>query len=759
MNCRLHSDNPLFLANLQFFVFIFLLFCFQSTIQARDGRVVKEEKLLGDIPFLKGQNSLDGKLSEVVWKNALEIPLLIETEPAENQVASEKTIARIYQDGEYLYIGVIAFDPNKDQIRAFHTDRDKIWASDYISVKLDTFDNSRQAYQFFVTPTGIQADQILDDNIAEEDLTWDGIWYSSGEVNDTGYTVEFKIPFNTLRFNNGGDVKQWGIEVIRYRPRELDHRYSTQPRERNQSCMVCELNKVRGLSQIKPPLNATLIPSLIVNSQKERDIDGAEAWSNSESETRSSFDLRWGINEQNFLNATINPDFSQVEADAFQLDVNTLTVLYLAEKRPFFQDGADYFNHWGNLIYTRIFEEPDYGIKFTGKDNHHSYGVMLLKDKVTNFLVSHSQGAYLESRAVESNNFVGRYRVDLGKRNHLGLTLTNRDGDGYKNIVYGLDSKTWVNDTDYFKIQSYWSESTYPDDVLADFSGIEDAGKALVRPNMNDNSFSLNYTHSSRDWRWYSTYHQFGEDFRADAGFISRSNWQRIAGGVYRYWYSDDKNKWWQNASVFIGHADTAEMNGDALEKQSNINFEVNATLSSSFGLDSVNKEEHYDGQVFSKDENILWFELTPLSMLEITGEVSRSDAIYYTEARAGETFTTQLGFNFQATEKLNIELEMISQTFDLPEGELYQLDLLNSSLTYQFNERNQLRVSAQYRELELSSVEKYIGSQVLYSYKVNPFTLIYIGYSDKANTTRYSMSPLIFEKTAFAKFSYAWQL
>ena len=625
-----------------------------------------------------------------------------------------------------------------------------------VGVKLDTFNDSRKAFKFYVNPRGIQADLIVDDHTGKTDKSWDAIWSSAGQLTETGFEVEIQIPFKALRFNGGATAQQWGIELTRVWPREVEHEFSSQSKDRQISCDLCQLKKVTGFKNLTSPQNITLIPSLTFLTVDKRDQQTGR-WQTGSLEQRESLDLRWGVSQNTFVNATINPDYSQIEADALQLDVNILSALSLDEKRPFFLDGMDYFNNWSRLVYTRIFEEPEYGVKYTGKSDRHSLGVISLKDKHTNFFIPYSQGSFeerMENR--ESENLVVRYRYDLGEKGNLGMTLTDRSGESYRNQVVGVDGKKWLGESDFIKFQAFRSDSEYPQELVDKY----ESEPGLVEPQMSDNAYSINYTYEGRNWEWLATYHQFGKDFRADSGFLSFSNWKQKVVRFTRIWFPEEDNLWWKEFSILPGWRVAEEIDGDKLYEESYINLEVDALYESTFGLGLASLNRFYEGQKFAQDEYLLWGEFNPWPNLNLLAEWLVTDAIDYDLVRAGKTDTLTAIVEYQLSDKLSSEIEYIRQNFKLPEGELYNIELVNFKLAYQIDHQSFIRLVLRNSGVDYGVMDPdentFVGNQLIYSYKVNPFTLFFLGYTDNADDNRGRLQ--LQNKSWFMKFSYAWQ-
>ena len=714
------------------------------------------------IPVMQQAAILDGNLDEIVWQQALKVPISYEVEPAENKPAHLNSYALIYENGNSLYVAFVAEDPQANSIRAYLSDRDDINASDRVSITLDTFNDSRRAFEFSVNPLGIQQDAIIDEQTDTHDDSWDAIWYSAGKLTASGYQVEIQIPFNALRFADSPNDKTWGFEVARVWPRQQEHIFLNQPRDRNISCKLCQMAKLVGFKNVDAPTNLTLIPALTLVDSQSRELAGDYEWQGDGTEERASLDLRWGINQNTFLNATVNPDYSQVEADALQLDINNLSTLFLTEKRPFFLDGIDYFNNWSRLVYTRIFEEPEYGIKLTGKSNGHSYGLMSLQDKHTNILIPDEYGTQLFSlRDIQSENLLLRYKYDLSDTGNIGTTVTHRKADGYANTLVSLDGKFWFSQQDYFKFQLMSSDSDYPQEILSLLPGLQE--------NVADEAITLKYQHASRDWEWALTYFRFGEDFRADAGYVSVSNWQRNAVNLSRKWYSAEES-WWSMFRIDSAVYTTEEIDGTDIEDRFQVNFEVNGIYESAIGLDLIEAEQTYiepaiqnqPQRLFDIQRAVLWGEFNPVADLGVEFSYTWGDDIDFATSRAADVKTLVSVFDYQVSRSTNTELEYISETLDTALGQAYQVQLANLRLAYQLNEKSFIRLTLQARNTQLATLNndlELLASQLIYSYKANPFTLVYFGYSDKYLTDINSADLEKTDKTLFFKFSYAWQL
>jgi len=260
---------------------------------------------------------VDGVMDEPVWKSATKMLLKYENNPGEGIPAPVKTEVFFYENGETLNVAIIAYDPEPELIRASLRDRDALWNDDNVGIIIDTFNDQRSGYEFFVNPLGAQADMRMDDTSGwDEDDSWDAIWDSAGKITDIGYVVEMSIPFTALRFPQVDGQLTWNVAGWRNYPRDVRRQIATYKRDRNIKCNLCQFDQMLGFKSIKPSNNFQLTPTLTLSRQDEKEVVPGN-WENGDTEVDPGLDIRWGITQDMVLNATINPDFSQVPTHYF----------------------------------------------------------------------------------------------------------------------------------------------------------------------------------------------------------------------------------------------------------------------------------------------------------------------------------------------------------------------------------------------------------------------------------------------------------
>jgi hypothetical protein len=704
---------------------------------------------------------VDGQLDEKVWKNATKMQLSFENRPGEGTPASVKTEVYLFENGQSLNIAIKAFDPHPEKIRASLRDRDELWDDDNVGIVIDTFNDKRSGYEFFVNALGAQADMRLkDSNGWNEDDSWDAIWDSAGRITQYGYVVEMSIPFNALRFPKRDGSLIWNIALMRNYPRDTRTQFANYKRDRNIKCNICQFDQLIGFKHIKQGNNFQLTPTLTISrADKKTNVPGA--WDNGKVKADPGVDVRWGISQDMVLNATLNPDFSQVEADAGQLDINNTFSLFFPEKRPFFLDGASYFDTSSfNLVHTRNIAEPDYGLKLTGKSNDHSYGLMVTNDKDTAFLIPGNQGSSLATLGKKSNVMIARYKKDVGERSNVGVLITHRDATDYNNTVTSVDGDYWFSQADSIRYQMSYSDSENPDDVQDDFD---------LDKQQQGNAISLGYAHKTRDYNIRVDYRNVSKGFRADLGFFTKVDYQKIIIGGRRKWFGDKDDVLTQWG--YFGDWDKSyDQDGNLLEEEYELhgNIQGPMQLYSNFGV--VTRKRLYNDIYFDESQFRAFGKVTPLSGLTASVFTRFGTQIDFSNTQLGHIFAVVPKIRWDVNMYLSIRASHDLTFLNVQGQRLFTANQSDVRFSYQFDMRSKLKLVLQYTDIErtlslydpaddLDKNSKSFATQLIYSYKINPQTLFFVGYSDGGfqddDLTRLERD----KRAIFTKFSYAWQI
>jgi len=707
------------------------------------------------IPRIATPPVIDGNIGELEWAAAETVLLDVETNPGENIPARVTSEALIMEDGEVLYVAFVSFDPDVSQIRAFYRDRDNVGNNDRVGVVLDTFNDERRAYEFYVNPFGVQMDAINDDVNDRYDSSWNAIWESAGRINEDSYTVEMAIPLKQLRFAEGQERQTWGINFVRRYPRDRDYNISNRPRNLNISCYLCDIGKAQGFADLEPGRNLEVIPTVTTTYSQNRD-PRLDEWESDDVDPQASLDVRWGINQNLYLNATINPDFSQVEADRTILNTNTTFSIFVPERRTFFLDGADYFNTYLNLVHTRNIAAPDWGTKLTGKTGSHTYGLLAANDTSTSFLIPRSLGSSVASLGeVESDVAIMRYRYDVMENSAIGAVVTDRQADGYRNTVTSIDGVFQFTNSDTLTVQSLHSESRYPVSVQNRYN---------QQPDISDQTHVIDYRHRDRRWDWWVNYVDYGEDFRADLGFINQVDFRRLtvrAGHTWR-WNDSFFNRIWFAADWDKTH----DQSGLELEEELEFFMEMDGPLQSRLSGLFGGSKTYFNGRYFDEQFNQVRLSFRPSADLFLNMYFRIEDVVDFANTRLGRSMRLGPEITYNWGPHLQLNLEHTLQEFDVDDGRLFTANLTDARVNYQFTPRSFLRFTLQYTDQDrdpslyinpTQSRSRTLATQLLYSYRLNAASRFFIGYSDNGfqNDEFNSLEPT--NRTLFAKFSYAW--
>jgi hypothetical protein len=702
---------------------------------------------------------VDGRLDEAAWQEAAVIDVDVETRPAENTPAPVKTECLITHDDDHLYVAFRAQDPDPKQIRAHLSDRDKAFDDDFVGIVLDPFNDERRAFEFFVNPFGIQMDMFMDDVGGNEDESWDAIWASAGRVTETGYEVEIAIPFSSLRFPRTEGDQIWGFDALRFYPRTNRLRLAGQPMDRNVNCYLCQISKMSGFAGVTPGRNLELAPTVTSNRTDVRGLSTqGSSFAEGDVESEVGVTGKWGITPNLTLNGAINPDFSQVEADAAQLDINTTFALFFPEKRPFFLEGADFFRSPFEAVFTRNVADPSWGVKVTGKEGKNAMGVFVAQDEQTNLIIPGSQSSQGFGLDMETTDAVLRYRRDLGASSTVGALLTSREGSGYFNRLGGFDGLYRFTESDSFRGQYLRSQTEYPATIFSDTRLRQPAGT------LEDDALYLGYDHSSRNWNGYLRYEDVGDAFRADMGFMPQVDYTFKLAGLGHIWHGEPDD-WWTRANLGGDWDERKDQAGNLLERELEFWANLNGPLQSYFELAGGQRERVFEGISFDETFGSVFMEMQPTGNLSTYFLARFGDQVDFDNVRPGEMLLLEPSVRLLLGHSVRMRLTHTYQTLDVEGGELFAANLSQLTAVYQFNARTFVRLITQYLDLQrdpelylfpVDETTQTLFNQLLFSYKLNPQTVLFAGYSDNSfaddriDLTRTS-------RTFFLKVGYAW--
>ena len=476
------------------------------------------------IPRLEAEVSVDGMLDEPAWSQATRLTGFWQYQPVDGRPAEEGTEVLVWYAPDAIYFGIVAHDRNPAAIRATVADRDNIDSDDHVVLDLDTFHDRRRAFSFGVNPLGAQSDGVRSEGAGQvsslipgsTDKNPDFTWESKGRITDRGYEVEIRIPFKSLRYPGSGP-QTWGFNVTRVVQRTGYTDTWTDVRRANASFLGQE-GAIGGLHNLKRGIALEAQPFVTATADGSRDtVSGSFA--REDVNPDAGLNLRLGFTSY-ALDATLNPDFSQVETDQGQVTVNERFALFFPEKRPFFLEGIELFGSPQTLVYTRRIVNPKAGVKLTGKFGQLGIAHLTAVD---------------QTDAGDAWFNVTRLRRDFGRNSIAGVTFTNRDaGDAHNRVLAGDFRYVWG---------LYYTQFQYGASFTRDAAGSRTAP-----------IWQGEYDRTGRSWGFNYLLKGLGRGFDDQAGFVNRLRSGVVNGHAYnRFTLYGARGAALENLTVFFG--------------------------------------------------------------------------------------------------------------------------------------------------------------------------------------------------------------
>ncbi len=731
---------------------IFTAFCASSDAASAEGTGAPHS-----VPIVAEAISVDGRLDEPCWDRALGMALEYEVQPGENAPPPVKTEVLVMYSETHFYAAFRAWDPDPSKIRARLCDRDAMYNDDWVALVIDSFNDERRMFEFFVNPLGIQGDLI---ECAEcETDSYDAIWESAGRITEWGYVVEIAVPFSSMRFQRTDGEQVWNFDAVRNYPRSAEHRIGLFPRDRSNNCYLCQAEEISGFAGATPGRNIELDPTFSALYSEERENFTGGKFRERDRRYDPGLTVRWGFTPNLTLQGTVNPDFSQVESDAVELDINNTFAIYYPERRPFFMEGSELFGTNINAAYSRTLADPRWGIKLTGKEGPNAVGYYTVRDEITNLLFPGNQGSASTSIGERSTGTVLRYRRDIFESSNIGILATDREGKDYFNRVAGFDGDLKLTKTDRITFQLLGSRTDYPDSSVAGFG--QPAGR------FDGAAGEVIYMHETEKLEAFAFFYDYGEKFRADLGFVPKTGARHYETGLERNWNAE-AGKWFTHIDVGGAYELDEDPEGRQLVELGNLWVDYSGPMQS-----EVNFVTHFYAKVDYGEErfNYRHYHLSagarPGAAMKFFINHTFGDLIDYANTRQATVLSFNPGIEYRLGRHLSLDFDHTWERLEVEEGLLYSANIGNMRLIYQFNGRTFVRANMQYVYYErdaglyLDEVDprtKKLFSQLLFSYKINPQTVLYLGYSD--NYFGFQGVELTqTDRTFFVKFGYAWVL
>ena len=651
-----------------------------------------------------------------------------QSSPTDGQPATEKTDVYLGYTPSTLFVVFVCFDHHPGLIRSHLARRENVLTDDNVSVLLDPFQDHRRGTLFQLNAAGVQADAAWTDNVSE-DYSYDQVWDSDGRITTGGWMALFAIPFRSLRFRPG--APGWGVVFTRHLPRnsEVD---SWPHIATSISGTLTQEATLRGIEGITGSRNLQLNPyALAQNEHTLFSLDPNNPFfSTRHLEGTAGGDAKVIVKDSIVLDATINPDFSQVESDQPQFTVNQRYPVYFPELRPFFLENANYFSTPINLLYTRNIIHPEFGVRATGKLGSTNIGLLAIDDRAPG--ETYPQGD--PSFGKHALFGVGRVAQDLGKGSSIGAIYTDYEFAGNFNRLGGVDFTARFNDKWTALGQVVESASHLPGAPYA-------AGPAsYFEVTRNGHSFNLDYV-----------YRDVATGFGSEVGFIQTTNIRNNQFHANYQWYPKHSifqtygletsgNVSWDHAGNRVQHYTTVDPFFGLGRKTTIAPLlgENSDTLGPQNGYalpHSINLTENFAGIVFRS---------APVRQLNWNvvytygGNPNYNPVSGYAPSLLHEHFLQAL-VSILPFHSLTIDnTYLLDRNHAAQTGaDVFENQTLRTKLNYQFTRAFSARVIVEYDSILINPAQtslprtKQVATQALLTWLPHPGTAIYFGYNN----------------------------
>lgn len=728
--------------------------------------------------FENSNITIDGVLDETVWQKAARVGNFTEIHPRDMVEPEVQTEVLMFYDDNNIYFAFICYDNDMSKLRATFSDRDKIFNDDFAGFFLNTYSDNKQAYEILTNAYGIQGDLMWTPD--GEDASYDAIWESDAKVYDDRWTCEFAIPFKSIRFPDK-DIQEWNIHLYRVRPRESREQHFWVPLSQDDPSLFTQSAKLKGMKNIKGGNNLEVLPYVLGsrNSYLENDEDPNSDFISDPFKGEFGMSLKYGITSNLTADVTVNPDFSQVESDAGVIDVNTSFALFYPEKRPFFLEGQSIFSTPINVVYTRVINNPIFATKLTGKVGKFDIGYMLAYDKQTPFIVPLEESSSFIASDRRSLSNIIRIKHSLKDDSYIGLIFTDREikdttssffkTDGY-NRVFGLDGNYRFLDNYSLSFQLLGYDTKEVNDTTlysreeSDYATFDNEKYTAAFDGESFTGFGgiVALQRNAKHWSGTVQYYNQSPVMRKDNGFSNNNNFRTFF--VYNQYAFYLNNNIFERIipelSLFVRHNYDGKLREVFMEPHLSVQFNNQINFETGYFL--INNEQY--GGSYHENVNRLWIYVNVNTLSFLRGgfffEGGKYIVRFEEPSYVGYGFDFELWLTFKPIDRIVMENSYYySQLgkFDYGGEKLYAGYILRNKTTYQFSKNFFARLILQY-----NSFSKQIDIDPLISFKLNPFSIFYIGSThqvsdieDGPRTSKLVES----SRQIFLKFQYLWRM
>ena len=665
---------------------------------------------------LKDPPIIDGRLDDSAWRSAARIGQFVQTRPLDGVPATEQTDVYVAYDNQRLYFGIYAHYSSPSLVRANRVDRDRTENDDTVTVFFDPFLDQQSGYSFSVNGYGVQSDALVRGGggggqgvqTVEGDTSWNALFQSAGQLVEDGWTAEMVIPFKSLRYpaRGNGEAHRWGFQV----QREIQSKNETvvwAPISRDISGFLRQMGLLEGLSDLSTSRNLELLPS--VTAIQAGQLNSTTGAFNRGDSAEAGIYLKYGVTSNLTADFTYNPDFSQIESDRQQIEVNQRFPVNYPEQRPFFVEGSDNFRLGGpvgQIVHTRTIVDPQYGAKLTGKLGRVTMGFMTARDQAPGRLDDRTDPAFGRTAQVVA----GRALYELLPGNTLAGLFTSREFMNGYSRAYGYDLQLRMGSVHTGQVKGAFTDHV-------DQHGVRRIGHWS----------ELNLRRRGRNFSYTLHHDEIEPDVKTDLGFIRRVDVRNTRGNVSYSWWPEHAIVSWGPQYGFDWNYD---FRGNLQEQNNSVGLSFQLAKNINVGGNVSRNLERFLDVDFRKTRFSLNGGVGTSRRISFSGSINHGDEVRYVDTPyLGTSTAWEASVTLRPVSRLQSLVTVDTNRFtDVRSGaEVFDVKILRATTTYQFTDRLLVR-----NILESDSFDRKFGANLLVTYRVNAGTVFFVGYDDR---------------------------
>ena len=667
---------------------------------------------------------IDGRLDDPIWQRAVKITEFKQYEPVDGVPPTEPTDMYVAYDRDHIYFAFYAYYSDPSIMRANRVDRDRAPQDDLLTIYFDTFMDQQRSYDFDVNAYNVQGDGII--NVAGRgsdrgagipfaDRSWDTLFESGAQIVEDGFTAEMAIPFKSLRYPQlpEGVPHRWGFQFVREIKEHNRENIVWAPMSRDIQSFMGQFGVLEGMTNLSTSRNLEFLPTFTGINFGALDTETGKFPTSNNPE--GGLNVKYGVTSNLVADFTLNPDFSQIESDRPQIEVNQRFPLLFRELRPFFVEGNEIFEINGPVTYvhTRTIVDPFLGAKLTGKVGKLTLGVLTANDEAPGNLEDETDPLFGE----KAQTFIGRVKYDLYSESHVGAIFTKRDFLSSRSTLGGLDSSFRLSRQHVFRVTAVGSQNT-------DLDGLQRDGHV----------FDVNLGQNGRNLDWFANAYEITPDFDTEVGFVRRTDQRRAEGRISYRWFPQH---WIIDWGTNLAYGRNWNFDGELEDENTTTGLSAQFARNLSANGGASFDMERFAGIDFQQSRYFLGGRVNNRTF-SLSLNLKGGDQIFFDEVDPylGHEVGRSVRLTMRPVSSLQSDLSLTTSNFTDPRNDdapVFDVKITRLQTTYQLTNRFLVRNIVEYNTFDTQ-----FDLNLLFTYRVNGGTVFYVGYDDHYRQERF---------------------